>query len=68
MTKTEIINKYIISGIPYDYIPTLCKELGINEGGLCKHLEGQTMMAVPSRSLVFESDIEDYINNKKNYD
>jgi hypothetical protein len=59
----EIIESYVVSGIPGSNIPRLMKELNLNEEAFNEFMEGQTVGAVGGEALVYVDDIIRFAKN-----
>lgn len=57
MTNEEIINKYTIAGVPKSSLPSLCKDLNINEDRLREFLNGQTTALIGGEPVIYVEDI-----------
>ena len=65
MTKkkqVEIMERYVIQGVPYSSLPRMCREAKISYPKLMKYLRVQTMAIVGGEGVVYSWDIERFIN------
>ena len=57
----NIVDKYVVSGIPASSIKAMCKELNVNKDKLNEFLNGQTMAMIGNEGIIYSTDVKRFI-------
>lgn len=67
-TREQIIDNFVVSGVPFSLLKQMCKEANISYPKLKKWLGGQTCALVGNETLIYPWDIKRFISNSLIWD